>query len=66
MDDVEVDMRQKSEIIDDSVFDLAHEFPAAFEFLVVDLLLLLLLRGVQLRLVDAVLLQDDGLHLRAP
>lgn len=52
-----------SEIINNAVLDLAHEFSAPLELLVVHLLLLLLLRGLQLRLVDAVLLQHDGLHV---
>lgn len=52
-----------SEIINNAVLDLAHELPAPLQLLVVHLLLLLLLRGLQLRLVDAVLLQHDGLHV---
>lgn len=52
-----------SEIINNAVLDLAHEFPAPLELLVVHLLLLLLLGSVQLRLVDAVLLQHDRLHV---
>jgi hypothetical protein len=53
-----------SEIIDDSVFDFAHELSAPLDFLTVHLLLLLLLR-LQLSLVDSVLLENDGLHLRS-
>jgi hypothetical protein len=53
-----------SEIIDYSVFDFAHELSAPLDFLSVHLLLLLLLR-LQLSLVDSVLLENDGLHLRS-
>lgn len=60
-----IGVMMRSEIIDDSIFDFAHELSAPLDFLIVHLLPLLLLRRVQLGLVDSVLLQHYGLHLRS-